>query len=53
MQAMGTSISPHLLMMLPYIFTIAVLVLATMRLEKGSTPEPDSLGVPYDREDRK
>lgn len=53
MQAMGTSLSPHLLMMLPYIFTIIVLVIATMRLEKGSTPEPDSLGIPYDREDRK
>ncbi len=53
MQAMGTSLSPHLLMMLPYIFTIIVLIFATMRLEKGSTPEPEALGVPYDREDRK
>lgn len=53
MQAMGTSLSPHLLMMLPYIFTIAVLIIATLRLEKGVTPEPDALGVPYDREDRK
>ncbi len=53
MQAMGTSLSPHLLMMLPYLFTIAVLVIATLRLEKGSTPEPEALGTAYDREDRK
>lgn len=53
MQAMGTTISAHILEMLPYIFTIIVLVIATMRLEKGSTPQPESLGLPYDREDRK
>ncbi|PLX71146.1 MAG: ABC transporter permease [Denitrovibrio sp.] len=53
MQAVGTTISPHLLAMLPYIFTIIVLIIATMRLEKGSSPEPESLGLPYDREDRK
>jgi len=53
MQAMGTTISAHVLQMLPYIFTIVVLVIATMRLEKGSSPEPESLGLPYDREDRK
>ena len=53
MQAVGTNISPHLLAMLPYIFTILVLIVATMRLEKGSSPEPESLGLPYDREDRK
>lgn len=53
MQAIGTTISPHLLAMLPYIFTIIVLIIATMRLEKGSSPEPESLGLPYDREDRK
>ena len=53
MQAMGTTMSAHILAMLPYIFTIVVLVIATMRLEKGSSPEPESLGLPYDREDRK
>lgn len=53
MQAMGTNISAHVLQMLPYLFTIIVLVIATMRLEKGSSPEPESLGQPYDREDRK
>lgn len=53
MQAMGTTISPHFLQTLPYLFTIIVLVIATIRLEKGSSPEPESLGQPYDREDRK
>jgi len=53
MQAMGTTISAHFLQTLPYIFTIIVLILATIRLEKGSSPEPESLGLPYDREDRK
>jgi len=53
MQAMGTTISPHFLQTLPYIFTIIVLIIATIRLEKGSSPEPESLGLPYDREDRK
>lgn len=53
MQAMGTNISAQILEMLPYVFTIVVLVIATMRLEKGSSPQPESLGLPYDREDRK
>lgn len=53
MQAVGTDISAHLLAMLPYLFTIIVLVISTIRLEKGASPEPESLGVPYDREDRK
>ena len=52
MQAMGTDISAHVLEMLPYLFTIIVLVIATMRLEKGATPEPEGLGQPYNREDR-
>ncbi len=34
MQAMGTNISPHFLQTLPYVFTIIVLVIATIRLEK-------------------
>jgi simple sugar transport system permease protein len=53
MQAMGTDISAHVLQMLPYFFTILVLVISTIRLGKGATPEPESLGVPYDREDRR
>lgn len=53
LQAVGTVISAHLLQMLPYIFTIVVLVIATIRLEKGASVQPESLGLPYDREDRK
>ncbi|OQY21306.1 MAG: ABC transporter permease [Desulfobacteraceae bacterium 4572_35.2] len=52
-QAMGTTVSAHLLQMLPYIFTILVLVISTVRLQKGISQQPESLGKPYDREDRK
>lgn len=52
-QAMGTTISAHILQMLPYFFTILVLVISTLRLQKGSSQQPESLGLPYDREDRK
>ncbi len=51
-QAMGTTVSAHVLQMLPYIFTILVLVISTMRLKKGAAQQPASLGLPYDREDR-
>ncbi len=52
-QAMGTTISAHILQMLPYFFTIVVLVISTLRLQKGASQQPESLGLPYDREDRK
>jgi len=52
-QAMGTTISAHILQMLPYTFTILVLVISTIRLAKGASQQPESLGQPYDREDRK
>ncbi len=52
-QAMGTTVSAHILQMLPYIFTILVLVIATLRQQKGASQQPESLGIPYDREDRK
>ena len=52
-QAMGTTVSVHILQMLPYVFTIIVLVISTMRLQKGASQQPESLGLPYDREDRK
>jgi len=53
MQAMGTEISAHILQMLPYVCTILVLVVSTLRLQKGAGQQPESLGLPYDREDRK
>ena len=52
-QAMGTTVSAHILQMLPYFFTILVLVISTLRLQKGASQQPESLGLPYDREDRK
>ncbi len=52
-QAMGTTVSAHILQMLPYVFTIVVLVISTLRLQKGASQQPESLGLPYDREDRK
>lgn len=52
-QAVGTDISTHILQMLPYAFTILVLVVSTIRLQKGAGQQPQSLGLPYDREDRK
>ena len=52
-QAMGTTISAHILQMLPYFFTILVLVISTLRIQKGASQQPESLGLPYDREDRK
>ena len=52
-QAMGTTVSAHVLQMLPYLFTIVVLVVSTMRLARGASQQPESLGQPYDREDRK
>ncbi len=52
-QAMGTTVSAHILQMLPYIFTILVLIVSTLRLQKGASQQPEALGLPYDREDRK
>lgn len=52
LQAIGTNIPVQLLQMLPYIFTIIVLILSSLRGEKNSSSQPESLGLPYDREDR-
>jgi simple sugar transport system permease protein len=48
MQAAGTTIPTHLLLMLPYIFTILVLLISQRR----TSGEPASLGNPYIREER-
>lgn len=52
MQAAGTSISAFFLNMLPYLFTIAVLLVATIRGRKGQNGVPAALGSAYDRETR-
>ncbi|MGC9371958.1 MAG: ABC transporter permease [Thermovirgaceae bacterium] len=52
-QAAGTSIPAPLLLMLPYLFTIFVLLVISMRKKHGIVlGAPSSLGVPYQREER-
>ena len=53
LQAMGINvISPFFLKMLPYIFTVIVLIIATRQSLKKHIGAPGSLGLPYDREER-
>lgn len=52
-QAAGTTFPAPLLMMLPYLLTIAVLLLISIRKGKGILlGAPAALGVPYSREER-
>ena len=50
-QATGADVPIYLLMMLPYLATLGVLVLANLRGNRQSS-EPASLGRPYTRQDR-
>jgi simple sugar transport system permease protein len=52
LQSAGTPISPFFLNMLPYIFTIIVLVLATQETVRRRVGAPAALGLPYYREER-
>lgn len=53
MQAMGSSVSPSLLMTLPYLMTIIVLTSVSIRSGKGIKPgAPAALSIPFRREDR-
>ncbi|MGE5673645.1 MAG: ABC transporter permease [Mycobacterium leprae] len=51
-QAAGSHISPFFLNMLPYLFTIVVLLVATARARQGRLELPGALGTAYDRESR-
>lgn len=51
LQVMGFSVSVFFLNMLPYIFTILVLVIVMAR-QGGRFSGPAALGLPYDREER-
>lgn len=51
LQVIGLPISIFILNMLPYIFTIFVLILVLIR-KGGRLASPQALGVPYDREER-
>jgi simple sugar transport system permease protein len=54
MQAMGTTIPAPFLNMMPYIFTILVLVLITWREARGKrVGAPSALGQPYIREEKR
>ncbi|HEY3364875.1 MAG TPA: ABC transporter permease [Symbiobacteriaceae bacterium] len=52
LQAMGSTFSVFFLNMTPYLFTIAVLLIATSRARKGRGDLPAALGTAYDREMR-
>lgn len=51
-QAKGTTISAHLLMMLPYLLTLIILSLTSGESIKKKIGAPTSLMVPYSREER-
>ena len=50
-QATGADVPIYALMMLPYLATLGVLVIAGLSSRRGSD-EPGSLGTPYNRQDR-
>jgi simple sugar transport system permease protein len=52
LQAVGVGISPFFLSMLPYLFTILVLVLATGESRRRRIGAPAALGRPFIREER-
>jgi ABC-type uncharacterized transport system permease subunit len=52
LQSVGVGISPYFLSMLPYLFTIAVLVLATGETARRRLGAPAALGRAYVREER-
>lgn len=51
LQGAGIHISQYLVDMLPYLVTIAILVIVSMKKSKRNAP-PKNLGTPYFREDR-
>ncbi|MDP4126463.1 MAG: ABC transporter permease [Bacillota bacterium] len=51
LQVLNVQISPFFLKMLPYLFTVLVLVVVVAR-HKGRLSTPGALGLPYDREER-
>jgi simple sugar transport system permease protein len=50
LQAVGVAVPTHLLMMAPYAFTIAVLVVASGERARRRLGTPTALGLPYARE---
>lgn len=52
MQLAGSTIPPYFLKMIPYLLTIAVLILVGWRTKHKLSGSPQALGVPYIREQR-
>ncbi len=52
LQTFGVDISPILVSMLPYLLTIAVLVLLSIRSRNRPSASPAAIGIPYRREER-
>lgn len=52
LQAVGLTVSPFILNMMPYLLTIAVLIIVTVNTRDTHAGEPGALGKPYDREER-
>ncbi|MBA3451372.1 MAG: hypothetical protein H0T18_09190 [Chloroflexia bacterium] len=52
LQTAGVDLSPFFLSMLPYLFTILVLVLSTREATRRALGAPAALGRAYVREDR-
>ena len=51
-QAVGIEIPTYFLMMLPYVLTITILVLASRASLRRRIGAPAALGLPYAREER-
>jgi simple sugar transport system permease protein len=51
-QAVGLGIPTYFLMMLPYVLTIAILILASKASMRRRIGAPAALGIPYAREER-
>jgi simple sugar transport system permease protein len=52
LQALDVAVSPYFLKMLPYLFTVGVLILVTRKNTLNRIGAPGALGEPYDREER-
>ncbi|MGQ9755240.1 MAG: ABC transporter permease [Desulfotomaculales bacterium] len=52
LQALDVAVSPYFLKMLPYLFTVMVLILVTRKHALARVAAPQALGLPYDREER-
>lgn len=52
MQTFGIMIPSFFLKMLPYVITIAVLILVTRETKNRRVASPEALGIPYNREER-